>query len=96
MTLRFARTALVVMALLACAGLGFGIHGLLSRPAPAAPTAPPPPIATADALQSAFVAVAERVRPAVVLSSRTSSTSSSVGGRPAGAKSSSSPGSARA
>jgi Do/DeqQ family serine protease len=66
MTLRFARTALVVMALLACAGLGFGIHGLLSRPAPAAPTALPPPIATADALQSAFVSVAERVRPAVV------------------------------
>jgi serine protease Do/serine protease DegQ len=30
------------------------------------PTAAPPPIATADALQSAFVSVAERVRPAVV------------------------------
>jgi hypothetical protein len=95
MTLRFARTALVVMALLACGGLGFGVHGLLSRPAPAVPAAAPPPIATADALQSAFVSVAERVLP-TIRSSRTSSTSSSVEGPPAAVRSSSNRVSARA
>src|SRR6202008_1030147 len=44
-----------------------GTRGLVELPAPRpAPSAPPSPIITADALQAAFVSVAERVRPAVV------------------------------
>jgi Do/DeqQ family serine protease len=56
---------LIAIALVACAGLGFWAHGVWrAAPRPAAP--PPSPLNTADALQAAFVNVAERVRPAVV------------------------------
>jgi len=58
--------ALVLSALFAFAGAGFWLHALLlGRPPaerPAAPTVPSEP----EALQSAFVRVAERVGPAVV------------------------------
>ena len=52
--------------LFAFAGLGFGVYGFLAsgRVRAAAPSANAS--ATADALQAAFVSVAERVRPAVV------------------------------
>jgi serine protease Do len=67
MTPRTARTVLVAVALVAAAGLGFWAHGLWrARSGPAATPVAPSPISTADALQSAFVSVAERVRPAVV------------------------------
>jgi serine protease Do/serine protease DegQ len=61
-----ARRILLVSVIFACIGGGFWAHALWSsaRSAPAAPT--PSPIITADALQAAFVSVAERVRPAVV------------------------------
>src|SRR5262245_40390007 len=66
MTPRSAWNAVLVAALLACASMGFWLHAwLLSRSASPVQTAPAP-IATADALQAAFVSVAERVRPAVV------------------------------
>jgi Do/DeqQ family serine protease len=67
MTPQAARSIVVAAVLFALAGAGFGFYGWLAigrgRPAP-----PPPasPTATADALQAAFVAVAEKVRPAVV------------------------------
>src|SRR5262245_26932133 len=50
----------------ACVGGGFWAHALWlsGRTPPAAPT--PSPAMTADALQAAFVSVAERVRPTVV------------------------------
>jgi Do/DeqQ family serine protease len=64
MTSRGAWGILLAALLLASAGAGFWLHALLGRPAPAAQS--PPPLTTADALQAAFVAVAERVRPAVV------------------------------
>jgi Do/DeqQ family serine protease len=67
MTTQTARTALIASVLFALAGLGFAVYGFLgsgrvraSLPGSSGPTA------TADALQAAFVAVAERVRPAVV------------------------------
>jgi Do/DeqQ family serine protease len=65
MSPQVARAVLFSAILFALAGTGFGVYGWLatvSRPAPAAST----PAATADALQAAFVAVAEQVRPAVV------------------------------
>ena len=66
MTPKSAWNAVLVAALLACASMGFWLHAwLLSRPTAPVQTAPAP-IATADALQAAFVSVAERVRPAVV------------------------------
>ena len=68
MTPQVARSVLVAGILFAFAGFGFGLYGWLAgpgvrgRPAPAAvPSASP-----ADALQAAFVTVAERVRPSVV------------------------------
>jgi Do/DeqQ family serine protease len=66
MTAQTARTALMASVLFAFAGLGFGVYGFLSsgRVRVAAPGANAS--ATADALQAAFVSVAERVRPAVV------------------------------
>jgi serine protease Do len=65
MTPKTARTTLIAIALVACAGLGFWAHGVWrGAPRPAAP--PPSPLNTADALQAACVNVAERVRPAVV------------------------------
>jgi Do/DeqQ family serine protease len=66
MTPQVARSVLVAGLLFALAGLGFGGYGWLAtgRGRPVAPVASP--TATADALQSAFVTVAEKVRPAVV------------------------------
>jgi Do/DeqQ family serine protease len=57
---------LVVSGIFLCIGAGFWAHAVWSgaRPTPALPS--PSPINTADALQAAFVSVAERVRPAVV------------------------------
>ena len=66
MTPRTARAGLLTGALLLCLAVGFAAHALWPRavtsPAPAAVS----PIGAADALQTAFVQVAERVRPAVV------------------------------
>jgi Do/DeqQ family serine protease len=61
-----AKSILAAGLLFAFAGLGFGLYGLLvvSRSRPTATVSSP--AATADALQAAFVAVAEKVRPAVV------------------------------
>ena len=66
MTPTTARGLLLVSVIFACVGSGFWGHALWSgtRPAPTVPV--PSPINTADALQAAFVSVAERVRPAVV------------------------------
>src|SRR5262245_66397723 len=56
---------LLISLIFVCIGGGFWIHALWWSGRSA--TAPPPsPIITADALQAAFVSVAERVRPAVV------------------------------
>ena len=66
MTAQTARTALMASVLFAFAGLGFGVYGFVAsgRVRTVVPSANA--TATADALQAAFVAVAERVRPAVV------------------------------
>jgi Do/DeqQ family serine protease len=66
MSLRIARAALAASILFAFAGAGFAAYAVLTRPADRGRTSAPAPIATADALQAAFVSVAERVRPAVV------------------------------
>jgi serine protease Do/serine protease DegQ len=66
MTPQAARAILLGSALFALAGLGFGIWGW-SQGAVGRPPGPAAgPMGTADALQAAFVTVAERVRPAVV------------------------------
>ncbi|MBM3221818.1 MAG: Do family serine endopeptidase [Candidatus Rokubacteria bacterium] len=66
MTPRTARAGLLAGALMFALGIGFVAHALWpGRSASSAPAAGSP-ITTADALQSAFVQVAERVRPAVV------------------------------
>ena len=66
MTPAVARTGLLAIVLVLCLLAGIGIHALWTSTArPATPVAPSP-LNTADALQSAFVQVAERVRPAVV------------------------------
>jgi Do/DeqQ family serine protease len=65
MTPQTVRAALLAAVLFALAGAGFGLYGWLAmarRPAQVASS----PAATADALQAAFVAVADRVRPSVV------------------------------
>jgi Do/DeqQ family serine protease len=66
MTLQAARSVLAAGILFAIAGAGFGLYGYLAtgRSRLAAPAASP--TAAADALQAAFVTVAEKVRPAVV------------------------------
>src|SRR6058998_435350 len=61
-----ARTVLLASALFAFLGGGFWLHALLTAPPPAGGSGPLGPANTAEALQSAFVSVAERVRPAVV------------------------------
>ncbi len=66
MVSKTARVLLVVSALFAFVGAGFWLHAFLLGAPPAARPGAPPPQTTADALQSAFVSVAERVRPAVV------------------------------
>jgi Do/DeqQ family serine protease len=65
MTPLASRSILLAGVLFAIAGMGFGVYGWLTR---ARDQAAPPvsPTATADALQAAFVAVAEKVRPSVV------------------------------
>jgi Do/DeqQ family serine protease len=59
------RGALLLSLIFVCIGSGFWAHALWWG-RPAGPMAAPSPIITADALQAAFVSVAERVRPAVV------------------------------
>jgi serine protease Do len=67
MTPQVARAVLVAGLLFALAGLGFGAYGWSQGPRMRGQAAAGGgPIAAADALQAAFVTVAERVRPAVV------------------------------
>jgi Do/DeqQ family serine protease len=66
MTPQTARAAVLASALFACAGAAFAIYGWLGSPGAVAKAAVPSPMGTADALQAAFVNVAETVRPAVV------------------------------
>jgi Do/DeqQ family serine protease len=65
MTPAVARVVLLAGVLFALAGTGFGLYGWIVTGRRMVP-APSSPAATADALQAAFVAVAEKVRPAVV------------------------------
>jgi Do/DeqQ family serine protease len=66
MIARIARSSVVVSAVFALLGAGFWLHAWwLGRPAASSPVVASP-ASTADALQTAFVAVADRVRPAVV------------------------------
>jgi Do/DeqQ family serine protease len=60
------RTAIVLTAFFAFSGAGFWIHAILYTGRLAPRQAVPVPVQGADTLQSAFVSVAERVRPAVV------------------------------
>jgi Do/DeqQ family serine protease len=60
------RALVAAAALLAIAGAGFAAYGWLSTHQAVREAAAPSPLITADALQEAFVTVAERVRPAVV------------------------------
>src|SRR5437899_221221 len=66
MTPQAVRAVLAASILFAFAGAGFAVYGVIARGSAAGRTATPAPIATADALQAAFVSVADRVRPAVV------------------------------
>src|SRR6185295_9999354 len=67
MTPQAARVVLVAGLLFALAGAGFGVYGWTQGPRGRGPAAAGGgPMAAADALQAAFVTVAERVRPAVV------------------------------
>src|SRR2546423_13704028 len=66
MTPQAVRAVLAASFLFAFAGAGFAVYGVIARGSAAGRTATPAPIATADALQAAFVSVADRVRPAVV------------------------------
>ena len=66
MTAQTARTALIASVLFALAGVGFGVYGFMAGGRVRASLPGSNASATADALQAAFVAVAERVRPAVV------------------------------
>jgi len=63
---RAVRIALAVCVLFAFLGAGFWIHALLLSRSTRAPAAPVQATNAAEALQSAFVSVAEHVRPAVV------------------------------
>src|SRR5881397_1619438 len=63
---RTVRVALTASVLFAFLGAGFWIHALIFSRSPVGQSASGPPSSPADALQSAFVRVAERVRPAVV------------------------------
>src|SRR5438477_6978056 len=62
---KFALAALIASGVFACVGAGFWAHALWYGGRSAQVTTPSP-LNTADALQAAFVNVAERVRPAVV------------------------------
>ena len=66
MTPRIARTAFVVLLVFASIGAGFGLRGLWFSLSKAHDASAVPGVGTAETLQSAFVGVAERVRPAVV------------------------------
>src|SRR2546426_2387133 len=66
MTPQAARAVMVGGLLFALAGLGFGVYGWTQTSRMRAPTPSVSPLGAADALQAAFVTVAERVRPAVV------------------------------
>src|SRR5688500_4130271 len=66
MTPQTARAAVVASALFAFAGAAFAIYAWLGSSGVPARAQTPSPLGTADALQAAFVTVAERVRPAVV------------------------------
>jgi len=63
---RSVRIALAACALFAFLGAGFWIHALFFSRLPSVPSAPAQAPNAAEALQSAFVSVAEHVRPAVV------------------------------
>src|SRR5947209_8629892 len=63
---RAVRIALAVCALFAFLGAGFWIHALFFSRSGVAPATPAQAPNAAEALQSAFVSVAEHVRPAVV------------------------------
>jgi len=63
---RAVRIALAVCALFAFLGAGFWIHALFFSRSVGAPAAPAQAPNAAEALESAFVSVAEHVRPAVV------------------------------
>src|SRR5687768_10799510 len=65
MTAQTVRNALVAAVLFAIGGAAFAVYALIVQ-RPGAAVATPSPMTTADALQAAFVTVAERVRPAVV------------------------------
>jgi serine protease Do len=60
------RAAIVLTAIFAFAGAGFWIHAIVYTGRFAPRQAVPAPVHSAETLQSAFVSVAERVRPAVV------------------------------
>src|SRR5438128_10959119 len=60
------RAALAASILFAFAGAGFALYAILTRAAGAARATTPAPIATAHALQAAFVRAADRLRPALV------------------------------
>jgi serine protease Do len=67
MTPRTARIGLVTLLIFASAGAGFGVRALWSAlPGRERRVATASPPATAESIQSAFVTVAEQVRPAVV------------------------------
>src|SRR5919108_63993 len=66
MTPQTARGVLLGGVLFALAGLGFAVYGWSQGPRSRGPAAAVSPLGAADALQAAFVTVAERVRPAVV------------------------------
>ena len=63
---RSIRIALIACALFAFLGAGFWIHALFFTRSPVVAASPAQAQNAAEALQSAFVSVAERVRPAVV------------------------------
>src|SRR5438093_12519545 len=63
---RSVRIALAACALFAFLGAGFWIHALFFTRLSSTPSAPAQGPNAAEALQSAFVSVAESVRPAVV------------------------------
>jgi Do/DeqQ family serine protease len=66
MTPQVVRAVLGAAILFALAGVSFGVYGWLAGGRGRSAPSPASPVATADALQAAFVTVAEQVRPAVV------------------------------
>jgi Do/DeqQ family serine protease len=66
MSPQVARSILAASLLFALAGVGFGLYGWQAQSRARAQPPVASPTATADALQAAFVSVAEKVRPSVV------------------------------